>query len=356
MTSLTLLEFGNDMTLTLQKLAQLCDAEIQGIGGAIEITAAADIMNAVKHQVTVLSSSKYVKHLKDSKASACFMSNQMSSEEAPENLVLMLCEDPEMSFLKAVNILHPITKLTRSISKQTAIADTVSLGKNIHIGAFSTIEDHSIIGDETEIFASVNIGRNVTIGKHCRIYPNAVIYDNTQIGDHVIIHSGTIIAADGFGYKYRNNEHIKVPHVGNVIIADNVEIGANTCIDRGALGSTSIGAGSKIDNLVQLGHNNKVGKNVIICGQSGISGSCTIGDGAVLAGNVGVADHVNIGHQAVIMARAGVASDIEPGTQAFGNPAKEKKVAWRELAGLSKLPELFKKFRALDARVKKLEE
>jgi len=350
------LEFGNDMTLTLQELAQRCDAEIQGNGGTIEITAAADIMTAIESQVTVLSSNKYAKYLKDTQASACFISSEISSDEAPENLILLPCDDPEISFLNAVKALHPTPKFTPSISKQAAIADTVSLGKKVNIGAFVAIDENSIIGDETEIFSSVSIGRNVKIGKHTRIHPNVVIYDNTQIGDYVIIHSGVIIGADGFGYKYRNNEHVKVPHVGNVIIADHVEIGANACIDKAALGSTRIGAGSKIDNLVQLGHNNQVGKNVIICGQAGISGSCTIGDGAVLAGNVGVADHVTIGHQAVIMARSGVASDIEPGAQAFGSPAKDKKVAWRELASLGKLPGLFKKFKGLDARVKKLEE
>jgi len=355
MTLLTLLKSGNNMTLSLQALAQQCDAEIKGRNTA-EISAAADIMTATESQVTVLSSNKYSKYLKDTKASACFISEQFSTEEAPEHLILLLCKDPEISFLKAVSALHPTPKLSRSVSNQAAIAENVTLGNNINIGVFSTIEEHSSIGDETEVFASVNIGHNVSIGKNCRIYPNVVIYDNTIIGNNVIIHSGAIIAADGFGYKYRNNEHIKVPHVGNVVIADNVEIGANTCIDRGALGSTTIGAGSKIDNLVQLGHNNQVGRNVIICGQSGISGSCTIGDGAVLAGSSGIADHVNIGHQAVVMARTGVASDIEPCTQVFGSPAKDKKVAWRELAALSKLPALFKKFKALENRLSKLEE
>lgn len=343
------------MTLTVQELAQLCDAEIQG-NHSIEISSAADIMTATEHQITVLSSPKYAKYLKDTNASACLISKNLLSEDAPKNLILLPCNDPEISFLKAVRALHPEPKLTRSISKQAAIAENVSLGNNINIGPFSTVGEDCSIGDETEVFASVNIGRNVRIGKSCHIYPNVVIYDNTVIGNNVTIHSGAIIAADGFGYKYRNNEHVKVPHVGNVTIADNVEIGANTCIDRGALGSTSIGAGSKIDNLVQLGHNNKVGRNVIICGQSGISGSCTIGDGAVLAGSSGVADHVNIGQQAVVMARSGVPSDIEPGTQVFGFPAKDKKIAWRELAALSKLPELFKKFKLLEKRLAKLEE
>ncbi|PPD25057.1 MAG: UDP-3-O-(3-hydroxymyristoyl)glucosamine N-acyltransferase, partial [Methylomonas sp.] len=137
---------------------------------------------------------------------------------------------------------------------------------------------------------------------------------------------------------------------------DHVEIGANTCIDRGALGSTRIGWGSKIDNLVQLGHNNVVGKNVIVCGQCGISGSCEIGDGAVLAGSVGVADHVKIGSRAVVMARSGVSADIEPGAQMWGSPAKDRKIAWRELAALAKLPELIQRIKALELRIGKSEE
>jgi UDP-3-O-[3-hydroxymyristoyl] glucosamine N-acyltransferase len=350
------LEFGNNMTLTLKALAQLCDATIQDQHASLTITEAADIMTAEAGQITVLSSNKYTKYLKDTQAAACLISSQFDITDAPDNLALLLCDDPEISFLKAVSALHPTPQWTRSISKQAAIADHVTLGNNVNVSAFTTIEERSSIGDETEIFSSVTIGRNVTIGKNSRIHPHVVIYDNTQIGDHVIIHSGAIIGADGFGYKYRDNVHVKVPHVGNVIIDDHVEIGANTCIDRGALGSTTIGMGSKIDNLVQLGHNNKVGKNVIICGQSGISGSCTIGDGAVLAGSSGIADHVNIGHQAVIMARTGVASDIEPCQQVFGSPAKDKKVAWRELAALSKLPTLFKKFKDIERRVKKLED
>lgn len=182
-----------------------------------------------------------------------------------------------------------------------------------------------------------------------------MIYDKTQIGDYVTIHSGSVIGSDGFGYKFRNNQHIKVPHVGNVIIANHVEIGANTCIDRGALGSTYIGEGSKIDNLVQIAHNNKIGKNVLICGQAGISGSCTIEDGAILAGGAALTDHVTIGHHAVVMGCSGVSQNISPATQVFGVPARDRKVVWKELAALTKLPELLKKFRLLESRVKQLE-
>jgi UDP-3-O-[3-hydroxymyristoyl] glucosamine N-acyltransferase len=176
------------------------------------------------------------------------------------------------------------------------------------------------------------------------------------IGNNVVIHSGAVIGADGFGYKFRDHQHVKVPQVGNVVIADNVEIGANTCIDRGALGSTTLGMGSKIDNLVQIGHNNKIGRHVIMCGQVGVSGSCNIDDYAILAGSAGIADHVNIGQGAVVMARAGVAGDVPAQSQVFGSPAKDKRVAYKEQIALSKLPELLKKVNLLEERLKQLEQ
>jgi UDP-3-O-[3-hydroxymyristoyl] glucosamine N-acyltransferase len=344
------------MTLTIANLAELCQATVTGGDSSAIIESAADIMSAQAHQVTVLSDMKYAKHLKNSQAAACFVAESCSVADAPAHLVLLVCADPEISFLTAIKTLYPEKKRVARISSQAVIEESAILGANVHIAAFVTLGEESVIGDNSTIFAGVHIGDNVRMGKNCKIYPQVVIYDHTEIGDNVVIHAGSVIGADGFGYKFRNNQHIKVPHVGNVVIADNVEIGANTCIDRGALGSTYIGAGSKIDNLVQLGHNNKVGKNVIICGQSGISGSCTIEDGAILAGSAGIADHVTIGHHAVVMARSGVSQDIAPATQVFGSPAKDKKVAWRELAALSKLPELLKKFKLLESRIDKLEQ
>ncbi|MFM8342788.1 MAG: UDP-3-O-(3-hydroxymyristoyl)glucosamine N-acyltransferase [Methylomonas sp.] len=341
--------------MQITELAQLCDAQIQGGNADIEIQSAADIMSANAQQVTVLSDGKYKKYLKDSQAAACFIAEALIDGEIPEQLTLLVCQDPEISFLNAVKLLHPEPQLIRSISSQAAIEASAKMGNDVHIAAFASIGQHSVIGDGCTIHAGARIGNNVQLGKNCLIHPNAVIYDNSILGDNVIIHAGAIIAADGFGYKFRNNQHIKVPHVGNVEIADNVEIGANTCIDRGALGATKIGTGSKIDNLVQLGHNNVVGRNVIICGQSGISGSCTIEDGAILAGSSGVADHVKIGTRAVVMARSGISQDVAAGSQVFGSPAKDRKVAWKELAALSKLPELLQKFKKLESRVEVLE-
>lgn len=342
--------------MLIKELAKLCNAQPRGGDLSVTLQSAADIMTAHAHQVTVLSDGKYKKYLKDCKASACFIAEALIDADVPDGLTLLVCDDPEISFLSAVKALHPEPHLKRQVSEHAVLAETSTLGFDTHVGPFATIGQYSSVGDSSTIEASVHIGNHVAIGKNCRIHPNAVIYDHTVIGNNVIIHSGAIIGADGFGYKYRDNQHIKVPHVGNVVIEDNVEIGANTCIDRGALGSTRIGWGSKIDNLVQLGHNNVVGKNVIICGQCGISGSCTIEDGAVLAGSVGVADHVKIGTRAVVMARSGVSQDIEQGAQVWGSPAKDRKMAWRELAALAKLPELLQKIKAIESRLLKLEE
>lgn len=339
------------MAVTLQELARLCDAELQGGHPAQPITAVADIMSATRGQVTLLINPRYSKHLADSTASACLLGMEFPVNSVPESMGLLRCADPELAFIKALKALHPERRYEPRIAPQAVLEDGVILGKPIYIGPYAVIGQNATIGDDSEILAGAYIGKDVKIGKSCRIYPYAVIYDGVVLGDNVIIHSGAIIGADGFGYKYRNNQHIKVPQVGNVVIADNVEIGANTCVDRGALGSTLIGHGSKIDNLVQIGHNNRIGKNVIICGHSGVSGSCTIEDGAILAGSAGIADHVTIGRGAVIMARSGVASDIPAGMQAFGSPAKDKKIAWREQAALTKLPDLMKRIKVLEAKL-----
>lgn len=342
------------MSLTIQELANVCDAvAVHGDAEAL-ITSAADIKSAVLQQVTVLSDQRYQHFLPSCTASACIVKTGAVPEHIPATLTLLVCDDPEISFINAVNALHPAKKYPPYIAAQSVIAATAQLNPSVYVGAFSSIGEASRIGEQSVILNAVTIGNDVRIGKNCRIHPQVVIYDHTIIGDNVTIHAGSVIGADGFGYKNRQDRHIKVPHVGNVVIGNHVEIGANSCIDRGAFGSTVIGDGTKIDNIVQIGHNNVIGKNVIICGQTGISGSCTIEDNAILAGSAGIADHITIGHHAVIMARSGISNDVSPCTQVFGSPAKERKTAWKELAALSKLPELLKQVKELQKRVHEL--
>ena len=343
------------MAMTISELATACDATLEGGNAEQIVTTANDITAAQIGQVTQLTQARYRHHLPSSQASACFIATDFEVQNVPKSLTLLRCADPEMSFIKAVKLLHPDAIYSATISPQAVISENVVIHENCHIGAFAVLNDGVEIGTNSEILAGVYLGQNVKIGKNCRIYPYAVIYDGVEIGDNVIIHSGAIIGADGFGYKFRNGQHVKVPQIGNVVIGDNVEIGANTCVDRGALGSTAIGAGSKIDNLVQIGHNNKIGQHVIVCGQTGISGSCTIENYAILAGSAGIADHVKIGQGAVVMARAGVANDVAAKTQVFGSPAKEKRVAYREQVAMSQLPELLKTIKQLEARLAQLE-
>ncbi len=344
------------MPITLKELAEFCNAQVVGGDTSATITSAADIKSAQAGQVTQLTNSRYALYINNSPASACFIAEGFKVDNVPESMALLVCADPEISFIKALNLLHPEKVYTPQIAPQAVLENNVILGDHVYIGPYAIIGENSNIGDGTVILAGAYIGKQVKIGKNCKIYPYAVIYDDVVLGDNVIIHSGAIIGADGFGYKFRNYVHVKVPQVGNVVIDDNVEIGANTCVDRGALGSTVIGAGSKIDNLVQIGHNNKVGKNVIMCGLTGVSGSCTIEDYAILAGSSGVADHVTIGQGAVVMARSGVAGDVKAGAQVFGSPAKDKKTAYKEQIALSKLPELLKKVKMLEEKIQALEE
>jgi len=344
------------MPITLKELAEFCNAQVVGGDTSATITSAADIKSAQAGQVTQLTNSRYAQYINNSPASACFIAEGFKFENVPESMALLVCTDPEISFIKALDLLHPARVYTPQIAPQAVLENNVILGDQVYIGPYAVIGENSNIGDGTVILAGAYIGKQVKIGKNCKIYPYAVIYDDVVLGDNVIIHSGAIIGADGFGYKFRNYVHVKVPQVGNVVIDDNVEIGANTCVDRGALGSTVIGAGSKIDNLVQIGHNNKVGKNVIMCGLTGVSGSCTIEDYAILAGSSGVADHVTIGQGAVVMARSGVAGDVKAGAQVFGSPAKDKKTAYKEQIALSKLPELLKKVKMLEEKIQALEE
>ncbi|MBE0434907.1 MAG: UDP-3-O-(3-hydroxymyristoyl)glucosamine N-acyltransferase [Methylomicrobium sp.] len=344
------------MTLILEELAKHCDAEIVGGDKHCSITSAADIKSAAAGQITILNDPKYAQYLSSSRASACFIKRETLHENPPEQMALLVCKDPEISFIKAIHLLYPSLEFPKQISDRACIADSAMIAHDVYIAPFVSVGEGCLIGEGCEILNGAYIGNDVILGVNCRVYPNAVIYDHSRIGNNVVIHAGAVIGADGFGYKQRNEQQIKVPHVGNIIIEDDVEIGANTCIDRGTLGSTVIGSGSKIDNLVQIGHNNTIGNNVIICGQTGISGSCTIEDNAILAGSAGIADHVKIGHHAVVMARSGVSNDIAPATQVFGSPAKDRKVAWKELAALTKVPGLLKKIKDIEIRLGKLEQ
>ncbi|MDT8407712.1 MAG: UDP-3-O-(3-hydroxymyristoyl)glucosamine N-acyltransferase [Methylococcales bacterium] len=345
------------MAITLTELVDRLGVTVDNpLPGEVWLQRAAALDEAGDGDLVFLGQARLKDKITDCKATACLIKPEYLPETRPENLAFLLTEDPERVFIEALRILYPAPTFSPGIHATAVVDNDAQLADSVHIDAHVRIHAGVEIGAGSAILAGAVIGENVSIGENCVLHPRVVIYPNAVIGDNVIIHAGAVIGADGFGYKLRDGRHIKMPHVGRVRIENDVEIGAGTTIDRATLGETMIGQGTKIDNLVQIGHNNRIGNHVIICGQTGISGSCRIDDYAVLAGSVGLADHVHIGAQSVIMARSGVAGDVPAKAQMFGSPAKDKKTAWQELAAIARLPKLLQKIKTLEQRLNALEE
>ncbi len=296
--------------------------EIKGISG---------IKEANLSDITFYGDKRYKKYLRYTNA-GCIILSQFQ-ETTAKNIIIH--PDP---FLAIINIAylfsHSEKRLPQNIEDPVVLRGKI--GENIGIGPFSTVEENADIGDNVRIGANVYIGKGVKIRENTLIYPGVKILEGTEIGNGVIIHSGVVIGSDGFGYINRDDKHIKIPQIGKVIIEDEVEIGSNTTIDRGTFGDTIIGKGTKIDNLVQIGHNVKIGKNCIIIAQTGIGGSAEIGDNVIIAGQVGIVDHIKIGDGAKITAKSAVTKSVPPYAVYSGIPARERQKLLKALAFLFK--------------------
>lgn len=263
---------------------------------------------------------------------------------------LIKVEDPRFAIAKIAELFYPYDNVGfEGISELAYISKSAKIGRDVTIMPFVTIQDNVIIGNKVVIYSGVFIGYDVKIGNNVIIRPNVVIYPGSVIGNNVIIHSGAVIGADGFGYAFHKGTYYKIPHMGRVVIEDDVEIGANTCIDRAFIGETIIGKGTKIDNLVQVAHNVKIGSNCVIVSQAGIAGSASIGNNVVIAGQAGIVDHAKIGDNVVIMAQAGVDDrEVPPNKVLLGSPAREALEQRRIFAAEVKLPELIKRVKQLE--------
>ena len=324
------------MTITVSALAKVCGAEILGGNGDTAIHSAANIDEAKLNQVTFISTDKQAAKLATTAASAVIVPKGILAPPATATCLLAVA-DPEMAFITCLQYLYPKKPQSGTVSPNADIAATAVIGAGSSVAAFASIGAHSSIGKNCQVHSGCRIADNVTVGDNCVLYPNVVLYDGVVLGNNVIVHAGTVIGADGFGYKLRNGEHVKFPQVGIVRIESNVEIGANTCIDRAALGVTRIGEGTKMDNQVHIAHNVQIGAHALLCGQVGIGGSTVIEDYVVLAAQCGVADHVRVGAQAVVFAQAGVTKDIDPKDQVMGFPATNRREALHHMAALRKI-------------------
>lgn len=325
------------MTTTVNALAKVCGAEILGNGRNVTIHSAANIDEAQVNQLTFIASEKQAGKLASTVASAVIVPVGTLIESVPADTCLLSVADPEMAFIACLRHLCPEQSNLGTVSPKADIAATAVIGAGSFVAPFASIGAHSSVGKNCQIHAGCRIAEHVTIGDNCVLHPNVVLYHGVVLGDNVTIHAGTVIGADGFGYKLRKGEHVKFPQVGTVLIESNVEIGANTCIDRASLGVTRIGEGTKIDNQVHIAHNVQVGSRALLCGQVGIGGSTVIEDYVVLAAQCGVADHVRVGAQAVVLAQSGVTKDIEPKDQVMGFPATNRREALHQMAALRKI-------------------
>jgi len=336
------------MKKTLKEIAEISDGEVLGDENTI-ITNVAGITEAKKGDITFVSNPKYIQFIETTNASAIIISE---TQKEKIKIPAIVSKNPYLSYAKIImHIAKETEKHPSGISKNCSISKSAKIEGCVAISDFVVIDENAEIGDGTIIYPNCYIGRNSKIGKNCLIYPNVTIRENITIGNNVIIHSGTVIGCDGFGYVQENGSFKKIPQIGIVEIADDVEIGANVTIDRAATGKTFIGRGTKIDNLVQIAHNVHIGENSIIVSQAGISGSTKIGNGVTVAGQAGLVGHITVGDGAVIAARAGVIGDIAPKETVSGYPARPHKHAMKIYALIQKLPELFEEIKKLKTRI-----
>lgn len=335
------------MALSVQELANLCGLQVVGGNPSTSIHSAASLADAGPNQVGFVTSEKYSAQAQACRASALIVPADMSALPVPASTSLLLSADPEIDFIKCLVQLYPESRPSPGIHAHAYVDPSATVGTGTFVDANVTVCRGARVGRDCRLYAGAYVGEEVEVGDGCVLHPNVVLYRGTVLRENVVIHAGTTIGADGFGYKTRQGEHIKVPQVGGVLIERDVEIGANACVDRAALATTVVGAGTKIDNLVQIGHNVVLGRGVIICALSGVAGSTVIEDNVTLISQSGVADHLRIGKGSRVFAQAGVIGDLPPNSDVIGFPAAERKQALREMATVKRLVELYKPLKAL---------
>ncbi len=339
------------MELSLSEIAALVEGKIIGDPSCL-IRDIVSIDEAKEGEITFLANPKYRKKVATTRASAILIQNEISGSRPS----LILVDDPYYAFAQLLSVFHPKQPDPSGVSPLASIGKEVALGDGVAIGPFVVIEDRVKVGNRAQLGAGVFVGAGSEIGDETIIYPNVTIREGVKIGERVILHSGCVIGSDGFGFTPRKGRYHKIPQVGGVVIEDDVELGANVTVDRATLGNTVIGRGSKVDNLVQIGHNVIIGADSILVAQVGISGSAKIGSQVILAGQAGVVGHVTIGDHVVVGARSVVTKDIAPKQKVSGFPAVSH-IAWLQAqASFLHLPALRRLVSSLEAKVAQLEE
>ena len=334
------------MPFTAAEIAEQVQGEVIG-NSAVVLKGFAPAETAQAGDLTFAENEEYLTHAQKSAASAVIVSGKAN---VPDK-VLILVKNTRVAFAKALTLFFPDPVFPAGVHPTAVIAPAAYVDPSAHIGPNCVIGARTKIGPRAALIAGVCVAQDCTLAEGVVLFPNVTIYSGSQLGQRVRIHSGTVIGSDGFGYVFDTGAHRKVPQVGNVIIGVEVEIGANVTIDRGALGATVIGRGTKIDNLVQIGHNVQVGEHCLIVAQVGIAGSCKLGNYVVLAGQVGIAGHLKIGDKAVLGAQSGVLRDVPAGEKWMGTFAQPDKDYKRQYVAMRELPGLLRRVAALEKKL-----
>jgi UDP-3-O-[3-hydroxymyristoyl] glucosamine N-acyltransferase len=338
--------------VTLRELADRLECRLEG-DGELDVTRVSGIQDAEPGDVTFLANPKYEKALASTRASAVILKEDAS----PAPCAMLRARDPYLAFARAVGLFAPTSRLAPGVHALAAIAADAHLGADVSVGPFVVIGEGATIGDRTLIYPNVTIGQGVSVGSDCTIHSNVAIRERCRIGNRVILQNGVVIGGDGYGFVRRGDgTHEKIPQVAAVVIEDDVELGANTTVDRPAVGETRIKAGAKIDNLVQIAHGVTVGRNVLMAAQVGIAGSTDIEDDVVFGGQVGVGGHLTIGRGAIAVGQSGVTNSLDAGAFVAGYPAIDSR-EWRKASVLfRRLPELKRRIERLEAQIAELTE
>lgn len=335
-------------SLKLEEIARLVGGELVG-DRSVAITGVAGIKEAKEGDITFLSNVKYLPFLAQTQASAVITSKEI---ESPAKNIIRTA-NPSIAFTKVISLfLDPRAEKPQGVHATAVVDPSAKLGAGVSIGPHVVIGKNARLGDRTVVEAGTFIGDGCRIGADVWIYPNVTVREGTQIGDRCLIHSGTVIGSDGFGYETESGVHTKIPHLGWVAIEEDVEIGANVCIDRGRFSKTWVQKGAKIDNLVQIAHNVVIGAGSLVISQSGISGSTELGKNVVLAGQVGLVGHITLGDNTIVAARSGVTKSFPAGSILLGGPAKPIAEQKKIFAFIARLPELFKDLSELKKKIK----
>ena len=340
--------------MKLSELATQTGALCETRDGDIEITGAAGLEQAEPGQVTFLSNPRYTPKVATTGASAIYLNENAAITR--EDIAILRAKDPYLAFTRALIVFHPQPSFEAGIDPAAVVELTSKIGEGSFIGARSVIGRNVKIGDRVRIHPNVTIYEDSTIDDDTEIHSGVAIRSNSIIGKRVIIHNNAVIGSDGFGFAKDEDRHwLKIPQIGRVVIEDDVEIGANTTIDRASTGETRIKRGAKLDNLVQIGHSCTVGEDALLCAQVGLAGSSRVGDRVILTGQVGIGGHITVGDDAILYPQSGVPNDVAPGEILVGTPAFEVSAFWRAVAVFKKLGELPKRIRALEKRLDEVE-